>query len=210
MTISSALMALVPVALSFVIDEVGWRQAWLVAAGTIALVVVPVSWFGIIDRPSAVGQFPDGEPPTDHTDDVEEWGVERSEAVRTRAFWIWRSRRRSPRCSSPPSTSTRSRCWARAASRRPRRRSCSCRRCSAVGRIPRHGPCARPDGYSIRTGRHAGDALRLAAARRLGRIDRRRGPLRRLVGCSRAWSRSAPRCSPPGSAPATSDPSRAR
>ena len=82
MTISSALMALVPVALSFVIDEVGWRQAWLVAAGTIALVVVPVSWFGIIDRPSAVGQFPDGEPPTDHTDDVEEWGVERSEAVR--------------------------------------------------------------------------------------------------------------------------------
>ena len=88
MTISSALMALVPVALSFVIDEVGWRQAWLVAAGTIALVVVPVSWFGIIDRPSAVGQFPDGQPPTDHTDDVEEWGVERSEAVRTRAFWI--------------------------------------------------------------------------------------------------------------------------
>ena len=81
-------MALVPVALSFVIDEVGWRQAWLVAAGTIALVVVPVSWFGIIDRPSAVGRFPDGEPPTDHTDDVEEWGVERSEAVRTRAFWI--------------------------------------------------------------------------------------------------------------------------
>ncbi|HAB57895.1 MAG TPA: MFS transporter, partial [Acidimicrobiaceae bacterium] len=88
MTISSALMAIVPVALTFVIDEVGWRQAWLVAAGTIALVVVPVSWFGIIDRPSVVGQFPDGEPPTDDTDVVEEWGVERSEAVRTRAFWI--------------------------------------------------------------------------------------------------------------------------
>ena len=88
MTVSSALMALVPVALSFTIDEVGWRTAWLVAAGTIALVVVPISWFGIIDRPAAVGQFPDGEPPEDDTEVGEEWGVDRATAIRTRAFWI--------------------------------------------------------------------------------------------------------------------------
>ena len=50
------------------IDEVGWRQAWLVAAGTIALVVVPVSWFGIIDRPSAVVSSPtENHPPTTPT-----------------------------------------------------------------------------------------------------------------------------------------------
>lgn len=89
MTISSSIMALVPVALSFTIDEVGWRSAWLVAAGTIAVVVIPISWFGIIDRPSAIGQLPDGEPPPD--DDsvpVEDWGVTRGDAIRTRAFWI--------------------------------------------------------------------------------------------------------------------------
>lgn len=89
MTISSAIMAMVPVALSFTIDEIGWRSAWLVAAGAIAVVVVPISWFGIIDRPATVGQLPDGRPSTD--DDApppEDWGVERGEALRTRAFWI--------------------------------------------------------------------------------------------------------------------------
>ena len=90
MTISSSIMALVPVALSFAIDEVGWRDTWLLAAVTIAVVVVPISWFGIIDRPSAIGQLPDGAPPPDDEDEpiAEDWGVERSEALRTRAFWI--------------------------------------------------------------------------------------------------------------------------
>ena len=90
MTISSSIMALVPVALSFAIDQVGWRDTWLLAAVTIAVVVVPISWFGIIDRPSAIGQLPDGAPPPEDEDEpvAEEWGVERSEALRTRAFWI--------------------------------------------------------------------------------------------------------------------------
>ena len=88
MTVSSALMALVPVALSFVIDGIGWRSAWLIASGTIAIVVIPLAWFGIIDRPATVGQFPDGLPPSDAEQISEEWGVERAEAIRTRAFWI--------------------------------------------------------------------------------------------------------------------------
>ena len=88
MTLSSALMALVPVVLSLVIDDVGWRSAWLLASGTIAVVVVPLAWFGIIDRPGAVGQYPDGEPPADADEPAEEWGVDRDVAIRTRAFWI--------------------------------------------------------------------------------------------------------------------------
>ena len=88
MTVSSALMALVPVVLSFVIDGVGWRSAWLIASGTIAVVVVPLAWFGVIDRPAAVGQFPDGVPPSDAEQIGDEWGVERAEAIRTRVFWI--------------------------------------------------------------------------------------------------------------------------
>ena len=90
MTISSSIMALVPVALSFVIDQVGWRDAWLVAAATIAVVVIPISWFGIIDRPSTIGQLPDGAPApeADSHPTAEGWGVERNEALRSRAFWI--------------------------------------------------------------------------------------------------------------------------
>jgi MFS family permease len=90
MTISSAIMALVPVALSYTIDQVGWRDTWLLAAATIAVVVVPISWFGIIDRPSAVGQLPDGAAPPGESDEpiADAWGVERSKALRSRAFWI--------------------------------------------------------------------------------------------------------------------------
>lgn len=89
MTVSSAIMAMVPVVLSFTIDQVGWRDAWLVAAATIAVVVIPISWFGIIDRPSTIGQLPDGAPPpVDDAPAVDEWGVERHVAIRTRAFWI--------------------------------------------------------------------------------------------------------------------------
>ncbi|MEM9519724.1 MAG: MFS transporter [Actinomycetota bacterium] len=88
MTVSSALMALVPVALSFTIDEVGWRSAWLVASGTVGVIVIPLAWFGIIDRPAAVGQFPDGEPSANTTDAGHEWGVDRDVVLRTRAFWI--------------------------------------------------------------------------------------------------------------------------
>ncbi len=88
LTASSALMALVPVALSFVIGEFGWRQAWLFAAATVAMIVIPIAWFGMIDRPSVVGQHVDGITPEDHELDVDVWGVDRSTAMHTRAFWI--------------------------------------------------------------------------------------------------------------------------
>ncbi|HAQ04576.1 MAG TPA: hypothetical protein DCQ88_07165, partial [Acidimicrobiaceae bacterium] len=38
----------------------GWRQAWLIAAVTIFLTVVPIAFFGYVDRPSDLGQVPDG------------------------------------------------------------------------------------------------------------------------------------------------------
>ncbi len=114
-TVSSALMALVPVGLDMVIDAAGWRVAWLVAAAVVAGVVVPIAVFGIVDRPADVGQLPDGDDPTDADepadgDDPTE-GVEptngsgaegdgraragpsvpsltRAEAVRTVPFWV--------------------------------------------------------------------------------------------------------------------------
>jgi MFS family permease len=88
-TISAALMALVPFALDFVIGEIGWRGAWLVAAGAVALVVMPIAWFGMIDRPGDVGQFVDGIAPADGDDpDAEVWGLDRATALRRYEFWV--------------------------------------------------------------------------------------------------------------------------
>jgi MFS family permease len=88
-TISAALMALVPFALDFVIGEIGWRGAWLVAAGAVALIVLPIAWFGMIDRPSDVGQFVDGIAPANGDDsEAEVWGVDRATALRRYEFWV--------------------------------------------------------------------------------------------------------------------------
>jgi len=89
-TISAALMALVPFALDFVIGEIGWRGAWLVAAGVVATITLPIAWFGMIDRPSDVGQYVDGIPPNgDHGDDsIEVWGLDRATALRRYEFWV--------------------------------------------------------------------------------------------------------------------------
>ena len=53
-TVAGALMTLVPVALNVVIEATSWRTAWLVAAAAVALTVVPVAHFGLIDRPASV------------------------------------------------------------------------------------------------------------------------------------------------------------
>ncbi len=90
MTVSSAVMALVPVGLSFMIGASSWRSAWLVAAGVVGVVVLPIAWFGMIDRPAAVGQFVDGMAPSvdvDHDAVAVAPSLDRAEALRTRAFW---------------------------------------------------------------------------------------------------------------------------
>ena len=82
------LMSLVPIASNAIIEAVGWRGAWLVLAGVIALTVVPIGWFGMINRPSDLGLEPDG----GEIGAIEASAVERSatrgEAVRTPRFWI--------------------------------------------------------------------------------------------------------------------------
>ena len=101
-TVSGALMALVPIALNQGIEAWGWRTTWLAAGAVIVTVVVPISWLGLVDRPGAVGQFVDGEPPVDDErldadpqresspaevgrDDPR--GVDRATALRSRSFW---------------------------------------------------------------------------------------------------------------------------
>ncbi|MCY4368541.1 MAG: MFS transporter [bacterium] len=60
----SALMSFIPLILGLAIAAFGLRTAWLLAAAAVWLVVVPIGHFGIVDRPSDVGQLPDGVSPT--------------------------------------------------------------------------------------------------------------------------------------------------
>ena len=56
----SGLMSLTPLLLGLAVAAYGVRVAWLLAAAAVWLVVIPIGHFGIIDRPSDVGQRPDG------------------------------------------------------------------------------------------------------------------------------------------------------
>ncbi len=93
-TLTAGLMALVPVLLSLVIDSIGWRRAWLVAAGVIACTVVPIAFFGLTSMPrgtrgSVVGgaALPDGVNDLPRTS-RETGDFDRGEALRTRSFWM--------------------------------------------------------------------------------------------------------------------------
>lgn len=57
----SGLMSLTPLILGLAVAAYGIRTAWLLAAAAVWLVVIPIGHFGIIDRPSDVGQLPDGD-----------------------------------------------------------------------------------------------------------------------------------------------------
>lgn len=111
----ASLMSLVPIGSAALIRVSGWRVTWLVLAGVIALVLVPLAVRGIVDAPERLAQRPDGAaapgialgiapgsdpaatsttPPTPASPaassaaarDVH--AVSRSEALRTPAFWV--------------------------------------------------------------------------------------------------------------------------
>jgi MFS family permease len=88
---TGVLMALVPVGLSIVIEGFDWRIAWLAAAAAVLAIVVPIARFGMVDRPSDVGEYPDGIPPEDTPDGGRPTtgrSVTRKQATRTGRFWV--------------------------------------------------------------------------------------------------------------------------
>jgi len=56
-----ALLAFAPLAFGSLIDWVGWRWTWVLIGAAIAIVIVPIARFGIVDRPRDRDQVPDGE-----------------------------------------------------------------------------------------------------------------------------------------------------
>ncbi len=80
-------ISLAPVLLERLISAYDWRTAWAVEGVLVWAVVLPVALFGMRDRPSDLGQQPDGRPSDTGAPHVE-WGVTRSVAVRQPFFWV--------------------------------------------------------------------------------------------------------------------------
>ena len=84
--VGSALLSLVPVLTrGVIIPAVGWRGAWMVLGAAVWLIVVPIALRGMIDRPSQVGQQPDGDAPLEA--EAAAVSFTRGEAMRTPMFW---------------------------------------------------------------------------------------------------------------------------
>lgn len=81
---SHAMMAVIPLGLAVTIAAVGWRSAWLVAAAVVAATVVPIAVFGLRSLPTSSIQTNGDAVLTDRPIP----DMDRSEAIRTRSFWI--------------------------------------------------------------------------------------------------------------------------
>ncbi len=91
--VGSALLSLIPLLSNRIIGEFGWRWAWVAMAFIVWVVILPIALRGMIDRPSDVGQRPDGDAPLgveaqQAADEAVFWGsFTRSEAMRAPMFW---------------------------------------------------------------------------------------------------------------------------
>lgn len=95
-SIGSAAAVAIPLLSTVIIINFGWRQAWLVLAALVWLIVLSIGRWGLIDDPSDVGQQLDGNgPESDGRDDTPSGAVTRPtqqsftarEAMRAPIFW---------------------------------------------------------------------------------------------------------------------------
>ncbi len=87
----AASMALHPLLAQWLIEMVGWRQAWIWLGAMTWCLLLPLLWLLVYDRPESVGLQPDGAPT--HTDGGQTGtgalqGLALRPAMRTPAFWI--------------------------------------------------------------------------------------------------------------------------
>ena len=84
-----ASQAIVPTWNQTLIDTVGWRETWLINAGVMWLVLLPLTWLVVRNRPADLGQEPYGAEPvlSGDTRPRHEWGFDVRQASRTFAFY---------------------------------------------------------------------------------------------------------------------------
>jgi MFS family permease len=81
-----------PFVLNILIDAYGWRHTWQVLGVILILILVPLVFYLVRNRPEDVNLFPDGiSPKVDGQEDTravieESWTL--SEVLRTRSFWF--------------------------------------------------------------------------------------------------------------------------
>ncbi|MCA9878145.1 MAG: MFS transporter, partial [Thermomicrobiales bacterium] len=82
-------LAVIPIANELLIRNLGWREAWRVNGVVMLLVLAPLLWFFVRDKPEHLGQHPDGVPPdpSELRQTLEEYGHTLRQAMRTPAFW---------------------------------------------------------------------------------------------------------------------------
>ena len=85
--VGGAMMPLTPIAMTPLIEVIGWRNAWLVAAAAVLLLVLPIARLGMIDRPEDVGQQVDGISDEEAASAAPTGGYTRRQAVGTGMFW---------------------------------------------------------------------------------------------------------------------------
>ena len=88
-------MAVHPPLAQWLIDQVGWREAWLWLGVMTSALMLPVAALLIQNRPEDMGLRPDGDTLADlnesggeSIDDAADVGLTLKEATRTTAFWI--------------------------------------------------------------------------------------------------------------------------
>ena len=80
----------IPPLITVFIKGLGWRGSWRVSALVYIVLVLPALLLFLKDRPSDVGQLPDGADPNEMADRAQqgEKGVTTQRAVRSPAFWL--------------------------------------------------------------------------------------------------------------------------
>ncbi len=87
-------LAVHPPLAQWLIDEAGWRQAWLWLGVSTWVLLVPCAALMVRNRPEDLGLTPDGDPggsgagKADTSADAAEAGLTLGEAMRTSTFWI--------------------------------------------------------------------------------------------------------------------------
>lgn len=83
-----------PIINAWLVSQYGWRFSWLVWGFLLILIVVPLAYYLVRNKPEDVGLMPDGEDTFssgsdsigDASKNEENWSLQ--EAMKTRAFWL--------------------------------------------------------------------------------------------------------------------------